>query len=284
MKTSRFLLVMMAIIMIASVFAGCQKAEEATETEAPVEETEAPVVTPEPLPEVTITDGLEIHFWHAMSGGLGETLEEVCTMFNESNEYGITVIPTYQGGYDDSHAKIMAALQAGDIPHMGQAYGNNIIIYTGSEKVVQLDSYIFDEKYGVEDWEDIMEGYRIENSAYPDGKFYSLPCNKSTEVLYYNKTFFEANDLSVPTTWEELKTTSMAASDILGAPAFGYDSLDNLFITWTQQAGGQYTNSAGDVLFDTEYAREAVQFFKDGVDGGYFRAAGADAGRTAGAR
>jgi len=262
--------------MVASVFAGCNKADDSASpaeepTEATVEE-----VTPEPVPEVTIPEGTEIHFWHAMGGGLGETLEEVCAMFNESNEYGITVVPTYQGGYSDAHAKIMAALQAGESPNMGQAYGNNIIIYTQSEQVVQLDSYIFDEKYGVEDWEDILEGYRVENSSYPDGKFYSLPCNKSTEVLYYNKTFFEENNLEVPTTWDELKEVAIAATDILGVPAFGYDSLQNLFITWTQQAGGQYTNANGDVLFNSPEAREALQYFVDGVEGGYFRAAGED--------
>ena len=276
MKNSKLLLFVMAILMVASVFAGCNKADD---TASPAEEpTEATVeeVTPEPVPEVTIPEGTEIHFWHAMGGGLGETLEEVCAMFNESNEYGITVVPTYQGGYSDAHAKIMAALQAGESPNMGQAYGNNIIIYTQSEQVVQLDSYIFDEKYGVEDWEDILEGYRVENSSYPDGKFYSLPCNKSTEVLYYNKTFFEENNLEVPTTWDELKEVAIAATDILGVPAFGYDSLQNLFITWTQQAGGQYTNANGDVLFNSPEAREALQYFVDGVEGGYFRAAGED--------
>jgi len=253
MKTSKLLLVVMAILMVASIFTGCKKAEE-----------------------VTISEGLEIHFWHAMGGGLGETLEEVCAMFNESNEYGITVVPTYQGGYSDAHAKIMAALQAGESPNMGQAYGNNIIIYTQSEQIVQLDDYIFDKQHGVEDWEDILEGYRVENSSYPDGKFYSLPCNKSTEVLYYNKTFFDENNLEVPTTWDELASVSMAATEILGVPAFGYDSMQNLFITWTQQAGGQYTNAEGDVLFDSPEAREALQFFVDGVEGGYFRSAGED--------
>ncbi len=261
MKTRKVLLLVMVVILIAAAFAGCKKAEE---------------VTYEPLPETTIPEGLEIHFWHAMGGGLGETIEAICTMFNESNEYGITVVPTYQGGYTDLHAKIMAALQAGEAPHMGQAYGNNIIIYMQSDQVVQLDSYIYDETYGVEDWEDVLEGYRIENSAYPDGHFYSLPCNKSTEVLYYNKTFFEANNLEVPTTWEELKDVSIAASEILGAPAFGYDSLQNMFITWVQQAGGQYTNTDGEILFDSPEAREALQFFVDGVNGGYFRAAGED--------
>ena len=281
MKTKRLLLVLLAVVLVLSVFAGCKKEEEPVETakptEAPteetVEETEAPVETPEP---VVIPEGLEIHFWHAMGGGLGETMEAVCAMFNDENEWGITVVPTYQGGYTDTHAKIVAALQAGEPPHMAQAYANNIMIYKESDMVVQLNSYIFDEMYGIEDFEDILEGYRIENSSYPDGMFYSMPCNKSTEVLYYNEDFFNEHELTVPTTWEELKTTAMAASDILGKPAFGYDSLANLFITWTQQNGGQYTNADGEVLFDSAEAREALQYFVDGVEGGYFRAAGED--------
>lgn len=280
MKTKKLLIVMAALLMVASIFAGCKQAEEPVKTEEPkatekMEEkaTEKPA---EPTVEPVEIPAAEIHFWHAMSGGLGETLELVCANFNEENEYGITMVPTYQGGYGDLHAKVVAALSAGDAPHMGQAYGNNIIIYTQSEKVVQLDQYIFDPTYGVEDWEDILEGYRKENSSYPDGKFYSLPCNKSTEVLYYNKNFFEEHGLTVPTTWDELKETAMAASDILGAPAFGYDSLQNLFITWTQQAGGQYTNAEGEVFFNSPEAREALQYFVDGVEGGYFRTAGED--------
>ena len=259
MKTRKSLLLIVAVVLILSVFAGCNKTAETNV-----------------LKDVEIAENVEIHFWHAMGGGLGETMEAVCDMFNESNEYGITVIPTYQGGYTDTHAKVVAAITAGDAPHMAQAYANNIMIYKDSDQVVMLDDYIYDKTYGIDDFEDILEGYRIENSSYPDGKFYSLPCNKSTEVLYYNETFFDANNLEVPTTWEELKTVSMAASDILGQPAFGYDSLQNLFITWTQQAGGQYTNAAGEVLFDSPEAREALQYFVDGVEGGYFRSAGED--------
>ncbi len=89
MKAKKLLLLVMVVVIVASMFVGCKKEEEPT-----------------------IAEGTEIHFWHAMGGGLGETLEEVCAMFNEENEYGITVVPTYQGGYGDTHAKVMAALQA----------------------------------------------------------------------------------------------------------------------------------------------------------------------------
>lgn len=259
MKSKKLIVLLIAVIMLAAIFAGCQS--EGSDKS---------------IKRVKLDEGIQIDFWHAMGGGLGETLETVCANFNAENEYGITITPTYQGGYSDLHAKIVAALSADDAPNMGQAYGNNIIIYTQSDMVVVLDDYINDDKYGIEDFEDILEGYRKENSSYPDGKFYSLPCNKSTEVLYYNETFFDANALTVPTTWEELKTVSIAATEILGKPAFGYDDMPNLAITWTQQAGGQYTNSEGEVFFDSAECREAIQYFVDGCDEGYFRNPGED--------
>ncbi len=217
-----------------------------------------------------------IEFWHAMSGPNGEALENVTEKFNAENEYGITVNLTYQGGYGDLHQKLVAALTAGQTPHMAQAYGNNIAVYMDSDAIVQLNDYIDDREYGIKDFEDIVEGYRVENSSYEDGMFYSLPFNKSTEVLYYNETFFEANSLEVPTTWEELESVSKEITAITGQPAFGYDSLSNLLITWTQQAGGKYTDSDGKAYFNSPEGLEALNFFVKGCQEGYFRMAGED--------
>lgn len=237
------------------------------ETDTPQEKSE--------LPE-SIATGITLQFWHAMSGGNGEAVEYLVNKFNEENEYGITVEATYQGGYGDLHQKITGALVADDYPNIAQAYGNNIATYMESEAIIQLDEYINDSLWGMENFEDIVEGYRIENSSYPDGKFYSLPFNKSTEVLYYNKTFFTDNNLEVPTTWEELETVSKQVTAITGKPAFGYDSLSNLFITWTQQNGGKYTDSDGKAYFNSSEAKAAVEFFVKGTDEGYFRIAGED--------
>jgi len=219
---------------------------------------------------------ITIQFWHAMSGGNGEAVDYLVEKFNEENEYGITVEATYQGGYGDLHQKLVGALTANETPHIAQAYGNNIAIYMESEAIIQLNDYIDDKDYGFDDFEDIIEGYRVENSSYPDGNFYSLPFNKSTEVLYYNKTFFTENNLEVPTTWDELESVSREVTAITGQPAFGYDSLSNLLITWTQQAGGRYTDVEGNAYFNSDEGREALQFFVDGCNEGIFRMAGED--------
>ena len=75
---------------------------------------------------------------------------------------------------------------------------------------------------------------------------YTLPFSKSTEVLYYNKTFFDANNLSVPDHWfstGENDTTSMEyvcarIKEIDTNPntyPLGYDSEANWFITMCEQ-------------------------------------------------
>lgn len=217
-----------------------------------------------------------IQFWHAMSGPNGEAVDYLVEKFNAENEYGITVEATYQGGYGDLHQKLVGALTANETPHIAQAYGNNIAIYMQSDAIVQLNAYIEDKDYGMDDFEDIVEGYRIENSSYEDGMFYSLPFNKSTEVLYYNKTFFMEHGLEVPTTWDELESVSREITAITGQPAFGYDSLSNLLITWTQQAGGKYTDSDGNAYFNSPEGLEALTFFVDGCNEGIFRMAGED--------
>ncbi|MCD6321768.1 MAG: ABC transporter substrate-binding protein [Clostridiales bacterium] len=270
MKNRKIIALLLAVLMIVS-FAACKK-DDSGETAG--DKPAASVAPAKEWPEIPA--GTVLQFWHAMGGANGDALQLVVDKFNTENPYGITVEATYQGGYTDLHTKVVASLQGGDIPNIAQAYANNIMVYLDSDAIVQLDEYIFDSQVGVEDFNDILQGYREENSNYPDGKYYSLPFNKSTEVLYYNETFFDANNLTVPTTWDELAEVSMAASNILGKPAFGYDSLANLFITWAQQAGSGYTNNEGDVLFNTPEAREALQFFIDGIEGGYFRTAGED--------
>lgn len=262
------LLTLLFAALLVLGLAACGAAEEPA-TEETTEET----ATEE---AVEIPAGTEITFWHAMGGANGEAVTALVEKFNAENEYGITVVEENQGGYGDIHKKIIASLTAGDYPNIGQQYGNNIIQYMDSGAIVQLDEYINDATYGIEDFEDIIEGYRTENSSYPDGKFYSLPFSKSTEVMYVNKDILDELGLEVPTTLEDLKTVSETIYAEKGIPGFGYDSLQNLFIILSQQFGSEYTNAAGEVLFDNEQARAAVQYFVDGTDAGYFRIAGED--------
>jgi multiple sugar transport system substrate-binding protein len=111
---------------------------------------------------------------------------------------------------------------------------------------------------------------------------YMLPFSKSTEVLYYNKTFFEENNLTVPTTWDEMEAVmhEIQAIDPYSVP-LGYDSEANWFITMCEQLGTPYTStvSGQKFLFDVEENRNFVEQFSkwyqyglvttSGIEGAY---------------
>ena len=227
----------------------------------------------------SIESPVEIEFWHAMSGPNEVAVNQLVEDFNATvgQEKGITVKPIYQGAYNDLKSKVTAAIKSKNAPAISQAYPDWVAEYLQSEAVVELDSYIFDEEVGIKDFEDIAEAYRKENSQYEGGKFYSLPFNKSTEVLYYNKTFFEENNLTVPTTWEEMEQVSKQITELTGKPAFGFDSAENAFITLVKQFGGEYTTSNGEVLFgESDAAVEMLEMIKRNTDAGYWRLPGED--------
>ena len=229
----------------------------------------------------TIEKPVTIEFWHAMSGTNQEAVDALVEQFNSTigAEKGITVEPVYQGAYNDLKTKTTAALKSGSAPAIAQAYPDWVAEYLQSGAVVALDDYIKDSEVGIKDFDDITQAYRDENSQYEGGKFYSLPFNKSTEVLYYNKTFFEENGLTVPTTWDEVEEVSAKIKELTGNPAFGVDSTQNYFITMVQQFGGQYTNSQGEILFSEDNAKAAIEtleLLKRNTDAGYWRLPGED--------
>ena len=100
---------------------------------------------------------------------------------------------------------------------------------------------------------------------------YTLPWSKSTEVLYYNKTFFDNNGIKVPTTWDEMEEVCAAikAIDPASIP-LGYDSEGNWFITMTEQLESPYTSALEPhYLFDNETNREFVKRFRSWYQKGY---------------
>ena len=111
----------------------------------------------------------------------------------------------------------------------------------------------------------------MEGQQFGDGLMYTMPLSKSTEVLYYNKTFFEANDLKVPTTWDEMEALCKKIKEIdPNSIPLGYDSEANWFITMCEQMKSPYTSATGDhFLFDNETNRNFVAKFRDWYKKGY---------------
>ena len=210
--------------------------------------------------EVTVT------FYHTMGASLREVLDAWIPDFNAMYP-NITIVHQQQGDYDGVKTQINTELNAQKSPSLAYCYPDHVAGYKARKAVACLDDYIAStktvthqdgtvEQMGLTQAQanSFVRGYYEEGRAFGDGKMYALPYSKSTEVLYYNKTFFEANNLKVPTTWDEMETTLQKIAEIdPKCVPLGYDSEANWFITMCQQLGTPYTSAVEGqkFLFDT---------------------------------
>ena len=147
----------------------------------------------------------EIQWWHSMTGGLNEWVNDLAKQFNESQK-DYKVVPTFKGNYDESMTAAMAAFRAGNAPHVLQVFEVGTATMMASRgaikpvgEVMKQSGVGFDPK-----------AYVPAVSAYytaPSGEMLSFPLNSSTTIFYYNKDAFKAAGLDpnkAPTTWPEV--------------------------------------------------------------------------------
>ena len=228
--------------------------------------------------EVTIT------FYHTMGSNLTDVLNIYIQEFNKLYP-NIHIEHSQVGGYDDVRDQIKTELTVGNQPNIAYCYPDHVALYNIAKAVVTLDDLIASDIevtrddgtkdiLGLTDAQiaDFIEGYYNEGKQFGDGLMYTMPMSKSTEVLYYNKTFFDANGLKVPTTWDEMETlcAQIKAIDPDCIP-LGYDSEANWFITMTEQYKSPYTSASGDekFLFDNQTNKDFVAKFRDWYQKGY---------------
>lgn len=227
--------------------------------------------------EVTIT------FYHTMGSNLSDVLNLYIEEFNKLYP-NIHIQHEQVGSYDDVRDQIGTELSTHSEPNIAYCYPDHVAMYNLTGAVTTLDNLI-DSKLSVtradgsteilglteEQKSDFIEAYYNEGRQFGDGLMYTMPFSKSTEVLYYNKTFFEANNLTLPKTWDELKDLCAKIKQIdPDSIPLGYDSEGNWFITMCEQYGSPYTSAKGDnYLFNNEKNREFVKEFRDWYQNGY---------------
>ena len=252
MKKKFFMLFVM--LFMAFVFVGCGESGVSGRGEFVIPEGGFDTTK-----EVTIT------FHHTMGQNLRDVLDAALVRFKEKYP-NITVNHEQVGSYDDVRDNNNTLLTQDLQPNLTYCYPDHVALYNLAKAVVTLDDLIAStmevkdaegnviEVMGLtqEQKDDFIKGYYEEGMQFGDGKMYTMPFSKSTEVLYYNKTFFDANEISVPDHWfstGENDTTSMEyvcakIKELKPASTpLGYDSAANWFITMTEQLGSPYTSA-----------------------------------------
>lgn len=233
-----------------------------------------------------------VTFWHTMGQANQDTLNRMIEAFNAIYP-NITIEHAAQGGYDDIKDKISAAIPAGTTPTMAYCYPDHVAEYMSAGAVECLDGYINDNIIGLGKEEhdsagvsDFVKSFWDEGKSYgnefgEEGATYSVPFSKSTEVMFYNKTFFDENEIAVPTTWTEMAAIMPRIKE-LGYTALGYDSDANLLITRMEQEGIPYTSADSDnhFLFENNRAKDLVREMKGWYDNGYLITSGSSANNS----
>ncbi len=275
------MLLLTALFAVGLAACGGEETNGTDETKTEDNEEQTASETTEAEGITTVIDApVEIEFWHAMSGGHEEALTKITNDFNESQE-NITVKLVNQGSYDDLSQKIMAAAKAKNLPAMSQAYEDWITEYLNNDLVADLTPYVNDAKYGMPEDElnDIVEIFRESNTW--DGKYYGMPFNKSTRIMFYNTDYFKEAGLEAPTTWEELRaaaeklTMEKDGKKVVGLGLENSVTLE--FNQWVEQAGGDFIDEeSGEFKMNSPEGKEALEFVNGMIQDGIARTAGED--------
>lgn len=262
--------------------------------------------TPKALPNFDVPEEgfdtekpITITFTHNMGQTLEGVFDQAVAEFKKLYP-NITIEKNHLGTYKDILDQLNVQLGSGNGPHLAYCYPDHIATYNAYGLVVTLDNLISSdievtradgttEKLGFtqEQLDDFIPAFYAEGTSLGDGLMYALPLNKSTEMMYYNKTFFDAHAdvISVPDHWlangQNDKTSmeyvcakilEIAKEEGNAVVPFGYDSEDNWFITLAEQMGAGYTtdNPKNHFTFDNQQNREMMTTLREWYQKGYF--------------
>lgn len=173
---------------------------------------------------------VEIQWWHAMSGPLGDWVNDLAKEFNASQK-DYKVLPTYKGTYDESMTAAVAAFRAGNAPHILQVYEVGTATMMAAKGAIKPVGEVMTQggaKFDPKAYIPAVAGYYTA----PNGQMLSFPFNSSTTIFYYNKDAFKAAGLDpnkAPSTWPEV---ALAAAKL---KASGHRCpFTSSWISWTQ--------------------------------------------------
>jgi sn-glycerol 3-phosphate transport system substrate-binding protein len=236
-------------------------------------------------PAKDVAPAATITWWHAMSGVNGDALNKIVTGFN-SSQSKIKVEAIFQGTYDDLLAKLNTAIASNAAPALVQVYDIGQAYMRDSAQVVPMQAFIDRDKFDTKDFEPAVINYY----KYQD-KLQSMPFNASTPILYYNKDAFKEVGLDPnkpPVTFTEIadaakKLTKKDASGATVRYGFGPSIYGWLFEQLMATSGSLHAdngngrdNRATKVVYNNAQGKAILDWWKAGVDGGYFFNPGID--------
>lgn len=134
---------------------------------------------------------VEINFYYptAVGGPLAEIFDRYTADFNEANP-DIKVISTYAGGYNDISAAVQTEIAGtGEGPDVAVMLSVDLQTFIDNGYIVPVQPFIDQLEDPAAYVDDFFPAFML-NSTDADGAVWSVPFQRSTPVLYYNKDLF----------------------------------------------------------------------------------------------
>ncbi len=210
----------------------------------------------------TLAAPVKVTFWHASGGEHGVVLDQLVAEFNASQDE-VQVEAAYQGGYGTLMQKLMAAVAAGDPPTLTGTYNNWTSVFIDADVIVPLERFINDPAVGYSEAEllDFFPAFIDANSW--DGLLYTLPFNKSVQVLYYSKDLLDRAGVDVPRTMDELAEAARAVKEKTGVHGLVASADIDTFSAFFRAFGGEWLDEKGQPAFHGEAGVRAVNFIQE---------------------
>ena len=148
---------------------------------------------------------LTMYFPVNVGGAVAQLIDDMTAEFNKENP-DIQVQAVYTGNYDDTVTAIQTAIQGGNAPDLFVSLATQRFTMDSTKMAMRLDDIIAADPEGQAFVDDFIDGFMLD-SYVEDGAIISIPFQRSTMVLFYNKDAFKEVGLDPeqpPKNWEEL--------------------------------------------------------------------------------
>ncbi len=251
MIRKRFGFVFAASVVAALLFVGCGNGNKSPEAEKP-------------------TDGkIHLQLWHYFTAAQDAAITELCKRFEQANP-NIMVTPIFQGNPMQLSQKLSSSLAAtpANNPAVSTVYENWTSDYVEKGYLAPVSSF-FDKEDGLsaEEQNDFVQVYRDSNTF--DGKWYTMPFNKSMYLMFYNADMFDAAGYKeAPKTLEKfvdcVKKCTVREGSRTKTYGFGAMLGGEVFTTFYFASGGDFlTSDSKTIAFDSPLAKDILQTLYD---------------------
>jgi sn-glycerol 3-phosphate transport system substrate-binding protein len=143
---------------------------------------------------------LTMYYPVAVGGPVTKIIDDMVARFEKENA-DIKVTAVYAGNYTDTMTKAMTAMKGGQPPQLSVLLSTDVFTLMDENAIVPMDDLVADKSWFKEFYPAFMANGQV------DGKTWSIPFQRSTIVLYWNKDAFKDAGLDpekAPANWDEM--------------------------------------------------------------------------------